>query len=141
MINEKYRSILYAPHYQSPTRPKMDRVDRAAQFSPFAALVGYDDIIDETNRLTEEEIDFGDDDKAVLDRKLAVLESCIPMRPEISVTYFVPDDKKDGGVYKTEKKVVKRIDYTLRVIHFTDKTKLSINDISDFGGEIFTDDL
>ena len=140
MIPEKYRAILYLPHYQSKTRPKMDRIDRAAQFSPFSALVGYEDIIEETNRLTEQEIDYGEESKIILDRKLAAIERNVAAQPEISVTYFIADKKKEGGVYKTEKKKVKRIDYTLRIIHFTDKTSLPFRIISDFDGEIFDED-
>lgn len=139
MIPEKYRNILFLPHYESQTRPKMDRIDRAAQFSPFAALVGYDAIIDETNRLTEEQFDYGDDDKAALDRKLAFLGEHISEQPEITVTYFVADKKKDGGAYTTEKKKVKRIDYTLRTIFFTDKTSLPLATVADFDGEFFNE--
>ena len=137
MIPEKYKQIIDLPYRGSVSRPKMGRVDRAAQFSPFSALVGYDDIIDETNRFTEEQFDFGEEDKKLLDEKLRLICEHEKDRPEITVTYFVPDEKKEGGAYRTEKKTVKRVDATRKVILFADKTELPLQLIADFGGEFF----
>ncbi len=137
MIPEKYKQIIDLPYRGSVSRPKMDRIDRAAQFSPFSALVGYDDIIDETNRFTEERFDFGEEDKKLLDEKLRLICEREKERPEIAVTYFIPDEKKEGGAYHTETKTVKRVDVTRRVVLFTDKTELPLNLIADFGGEFF----
>ena len=137
MIPEKYKQIINITYRGSVTRPKMDRVDRAAQFSPFSALVGYDDIIDETNRFTEEQFDFGEEDKKLLDEKLRLICEHEKERPTVSVTYFIPDEKKEGGAYRTETKTVKRVDATRKMILFTDKTELSLQSIADFGGEFF----
>ena len=137
MIPEKYRQIIDRPYSGSTSRPKMDRVDRAAQFSPFSALVGYDDIIDETNRFTEEQFDFGEEDKKLLDEKLRLVCEHEKDRPTITVTYFVPDKKKEGGAYRTETKTVKRVDTTRKIILFADKTELPLQLIADFGGEFF----
>ena len=137
MIPEKYKQIIDLPYHGSVSRPKMDRVDRAAQFSPFSALVGYDDIIDETNRFTEEQFDFGEEDKKLLDEKLRLICEHEKERPVISVTYFIPDEKKEGGAYCTETKTVKRVDTTRKMILFVDKTELSLQLIADFGGEFF----
>ncbi len=136
MIPEKYINIIDMPHHQSPTRPKMDRVNRAAQFSPFAALVGYDDLIDETNRTTEEMIDFGEDDKKILDEKLRIISEHEKEHPVVTVTYFTEDKRKEGGSYTTETKTVKRVDFVRRTILFTDKTELPLHSITDFSGEI-----
>ena len=137
MISEKYRSILLLPHHRSDTHPPMDRISRAAQFSPFSALVGYDDMIDETNRSTSAWSDSGEDDNAELDKKMQVLLDNIDLCPSISVTYFVPDGKKQGGRYVTVVKSVRRVDTVLRKIHFTDKTELSLSCVTDLSGELF----
>ena len=137
MIPEKYKQIINIPYRGTTARPKMDRIDRAAQFSPFSALVGYDDIIDETNRFTEEQFDFGEEDKKLLDEKLRLICEHEKERPTVSVTYFIPDEKKEGGAYRTETKTVKRVDVTRKMILFTDKTELSLQSIADFGGEFF----
>lgn len=55
----KYRDIINLPHHVSKTRPQMDIIDRAAQFSPFAALTGYDVVIEKTRRLHEENYEKG----------------------------------------------------------------------------------
>ena len=140
MIPEKYRNIIDLPHHVSSTRTPMDRVARAAQFSPFAALVGYYDIIDESDRTTEEMFDFGEEDRNELDRKLTFLSEREKERPTIEVTYFVRDERKAGGRYVTETKTVKRVDHTRRVILFTDRTELPLEFISDLGG-VFFDEL
>ena len=98
---EGYEDIINLPHHVSKTRPQMSMLDRAAQFSPFAALTGYDAAIKETGRLTDEKIEMDEDRKAALDMKQAYLIEMIDEQPEISVTYFLPDTKKSGGSYVT----------------------------------------
>ena len=137
MIPEKYRNIIHLPHHVSPTRTPMSKVARAAQFSPFAALVGYDAMIDETNRTTEEKFDFGEEDRAELDRKLALIVENQSQKPIVEITYFIADKKKEGGSYRTVTKQIKRVDFVRRKLLFTDRTELSIDDVSDFGGEFF----
>ncbi len=132
MIPEKYKRIIDLDYRGSDTRPKMDRVNRAAQFSPFAALVGYYDILDETNRQTVLKEDFGEDDRADLDRKLTLLIEKEKERPLITVTYFVPDERKEGGKYVTETKNLKRVDTTMRKMIFADRTSLPLDVILSF---------
>lgn len=139
MIPEKYKGIIDLPYHGSETRPKMDRVNRAAQFSPFAALVGYYEILGETDRQTVLQEDFGEDDRTELDRKLTLLIEKEKQRPLITVTYFVPDEKKEGGRYVTETKNIKRVDTTLRKMIFTDKTELPLDLIVSFAEKEETD--
>ena len=96
-MNTQYDDIIHLPHHVSKTRPQMSMLDRAAQFSPFAALTGYEDAIQETGRLTDERMELSDEDRELLDRKWHYLQEIISDRPEITVTYFVPDEKKAGG--------------------------------------------
>ena len=94
---EKYEDIIHLPHHVSSKRPQMPMIDRAAQFSPFAALTGYDDAISETGRLTDEKIDISEEEKEVLDRKQQFLLEKLDKRPALTVIYIVPDAKKSGG--------------------------------------------
>lgn len=105
-----YDDIVGLPHYVSPTRSHMSLIDRAAQFSPFAALTGYDAAIQETGRLTVCKIEVDDTVKAQLDLKLRLLAERIVERPEVTITYFQPDDRKEGGAYITYSGRIKKID-------------------------------
>lgn len=107
----KYDDIIDLPCHVSQNRPHMPILDRAAQFSPFAALTGYDSAVKEAMRLTEEQIDLDEDSKAALDRKLSFLKACLNERPEVTVTFFRPDDKKEGGAYQTVSGKVRKIDF------------------------------
>ena len=109
-MNNHYEDIINLPHHISKTRPQMSMIDRAAQFSPFAALTGYDAAIQETGRLTDEKIDLGEEAKTVLDRKQHYLSDIISVQPEITVTYFLPDERKSGGSYLSVTGKLKRID-------------------------------
>nr|MCR5627689.1 hypothetical protein [Lachnospiraceae bacterium] len=85
---EKYADIIDMPHHVSPTRPRMGRLERAAQFSPFAALTGYDDAVVETGRLTSDRIILDEDKKNILDYKFSLINDKIDTRPTVTVTYF-----------------------------------------------------
>jgi hypothetical protein len=100
----------------------MPLADRAAQFAPFAALSGHDAAIRETARLTDQEIDLGEDQMALLNEKLRVLIDCIDQHPEVSITYFVPDLRKTGGAYVTVKGRFQKIDEFTRAIVLDDQT-------------------
>ena len=126
-----YLDIIDMPHHVSPTRPQMSMMERAAQFSPFAALTGYDDAITETGRLTSERIELDDDAKATLDMKHACLMEIINEQPEISVTYFLPDAQKSGGEYVTVTGNLKRFDEYERLLILTDGQKIPMDDIMD----------
>ncbi len=134
-----YDDIINLPHHVSKTRPQMSMWDRAAQFSPFAALTGYDAAIKETGRLTDEKIDLGEEEKEVLDRKLRFLMKKLSERPALTVTYFVPDEKKSGGAYVTKMGRLKKIDGLSRRIQLTDGTKIPLDDILEIESELFQD--
>ena len=126
-----YDDIIHLPHHVSKTRPQMSMEDRAAQFSPFAALTGYDAAILETGRLTEDKLELGEETQAILDRKQRYLAEIIDTKPEITVTYFVPDEKKSGGAYSTVRGFLKRIDEYERELVLTDGRKIQLDAIFD----------
>lgn len=127
---EQYEDIIHLPHPVSKTRPQMPMSDRAAQFSPFAALTGYDAAIRETARLTDKKLVLDEETCALLDRKQQYLCEIIAEKPEITVTYFVPDERKDGGSYVTVTGRLKRIDLCARLLVLTDGKSISLDDIS-----------
>lgn len=113
-----YDDIINLPHHQSKTRPHMPLHDRAAQFAPFAALTGYDDMVRETGRLTETETDLSEDDRAVLDQSISMIASALAAgrNPSVTITFFVPDEKKEGGSYTSMSGRVKKIDKNARLL-------------------------
>lgn len=124
----KYDDIIDLPRPKSAHEP-MPMGDRAAQFSPFAALTGYEDAIDETARLTDARVELGESAVEELERKLTDLAAHISERPEISVTYFVPDARKEGGAYVTRTGKLKRIDELGRELVFADGARIAVGDI------------
>ena len=136
-MNNHYEDIINLPHHISKTRPQMSMIDRAAQFSPFAALTGYDAAIQETGRLTDEKIDLGEEAKTVLDRKQHYLSDIISVQPEITVTYFLPDERKSGGSYLSVTGQMKRIDEYERMMILTDGKKIPLDDIMNIESELF----
>jgi hypothetical protein len=136
-MSVQYDDIINLPHHTSPTRPRMSRENRAAQFSPFAAVVGHDAAIRETGRLTDTKIELGESSIAELEMKLDILVDIIAERPEISVTYFQPDEKKDGGAYVTASGALKKVDAIEHVIVLVDGKTIPITDILDIACERF----
>ena len=134
---QDYEDIIHLPHHISETHPRMSRLNRAAQFSPFAALTGYGAAIQEAGRLTDRKIQLDEDSQAVLDRKLAILREQLSKRPEVTVTYFQPDGKKDGGAYVSFSGQVKKIQDYEQLLVFTDGTQIPFSDILDLDGEMF----
>lgn len=94
-----YDDILHLPHHRSEKHPPMSMRDRAAQFSSFRALAGYEDAIGETARLTDRRIERGEEERHRLDAILRQLECRLAEKPTVTVTYFRPDDRKAGGAY------------------------------------------
>lgn len=123
-MNNKYADIINLPHHVSKTRPQMPIADRAAQFSPFAALTGYDSAIEETGRLTDSFIELDESRKAVLNEKLQSMLKNIKEQPEVAITYFQPDEKKNGGSYINISGMVKKIDNFEKCVILADTTKI-----------------
>lgn len=138
----KYDDIIYLPHHVSASHPQMSLLDRAAQFSPFAALTGHDAAIKETQRLTEEWVELDEDEKRLLDEKLQIIRESLFSRkdghnlPEIIFTYFKPDEKKSGGAYFSIQGKVKKIDEYSHQVILEDGTALSIEHIVGIEGEM-----
>ena len=128
-----YDDIIGLPHHVSPTRPRMSRQARAAQFAPFAALTGYEAAIREEGRLTERERPLSEEEQAALDRCLQRLLASLENghRPRVTVTRFVPDPKKEGGAYRTSIETLRRIDLTARQLITADGRALEIDRISE----------
>lgn len=134
---ELYADIINLPHHELTTRQRMPRINRAASFAPFAALTGYDDAVRETARLTSERIELDEGTKEILNNKLRIALDKAGEQPEISITYFLPDKKKSGGAYVTVKAVIRRIDEYERLVIFTDKSSIPIDDIYEIEGDIY----
>jgi len=134
---ELYDDIIHLPHHVSATRPQMSMVDRAAQFSPFAALTGYDAAVRETARLTEEWTELSEEEKTVLDGKLRWLQEHLTQNPEVSVIYFEPDKRKTGGAYVSETGVIKRIDEYEEKLIFQNGMTVEIKRIVEIDGDLF----
>lgn len=121
-----YDDIIHLPHPTSARHPRMPMVDRAAQFSPFAALVGYGAAIQETARLTDQKAELTEEEQALLDEKLRLL---LDTGAAGRITYFQPDGKKSGGSYLTAFGVVRRIDALHHIAVLADGTAIPIEDI------------
>lgn len=128
---DQYDDIINLPHYEPKYHPRMSKYKRSAQFAPFAALVGYDEQVQECSRLTDKRLEIDDELKEKINNKLNKINELIKNSPEVEITYFIPDEKKDGGKYITEIGNVKRIDYVNRFIKFTDNKKIILDDLID----------
>lgn len=125
----KYDDIIYLEHPTSLKHPRMSQVDRAAQFSPFAALTGHEEAIEETARRTTEKIELSEEDKARLDRNYQWFKQNIASHPVVSVTYFVPDEHKQGGRYLQMTGELKKVDEYKRTLIFMNGTTISLEDV------------
>ena len=132
-----YDDIIDQSHHVSTTRSRMPTIDRAAQFSPFAALSGYGDAIKETARLTNKRIELDEDRKNALSDRLQQIADRINEHPEIAFTYFLPDAKKNGGDYVTLSGAVKRIDVLQRLVMMFDSTGIPFDEIINIEGRMF----
>ncbi|WP_312650155.1 hypothetical protein [Aminipila sp.] len=132
-----YDDMIHLPHHISTKHPHMAVSDRAAQFSPFAALTGHDAAIKETARLTDERVAIDEYMKDVLNNKLRIILDRIKEHPQIAITYFQPDEKKNGGSYITTSGTVKKINEYERIVFMTDDTEIPIDEISSIDGNIF----
>ena len=135
-----YDDILHLPHPTSKRHPRMPIADRAAQFSPFAALTGHGAAIEETARVTERRIELDEDAKEQLDQTLQLLLERIAEQPEVTVTRFSPDKKKAGGQYHTATGKLKRIDTQESRLILTDGNQIPLEDLLEIRSESFQDD-
>lgn len=124
-----YDDIINLPHHVSKSHPQMSIHDRAAQFSPFAALTGYDGAIKETARLTNKRMELDETWKNVLDEKLRIIHEQLSSQPEIEITYFQPDEKKTGGAYISATGIVRKIDRYEQTVVMQDGTRIPIEEI------------
>ena len=130
-MSGKYDDIIALPHPEPRTHPRMSLHGRAAQFSPFAALTGHSAAIAETGRLTDSRITLDESEMARVDAELQHLQELLPSRPTVSITYFVPDERKAGGSYQTVTGTVRRIDTVNSALLLTDQRAIPILDILD----------
>ena len=124
-----YDDIINLPHHVSTRHPRMPAIDRAAQFSPFAALTGFEGAIREAGRLTDSEVDLSEDQKVDLDARLRMLEDVLPQHPKVTVVYYVPDKYKSGGAYISVSGEIKKIDRIGSNIILQDNTAIPIDSI------------
>lgn len=129
-----YDDILHLPHPTSKTHRRMSRQDRAAQFSPFAALTGYEAVVKETARLTEKRPVLTEDEVAELDARLRL---AMELDAEVTVTWFQPDAKKSGGSYVTTTSRVKKADELQRILTMEDDAQIPIQEVTAVESTIF----
>ena len=139
-----YADIIHLPHHKAANRPHMSLYDRAAQFSPFAALVGFDGVIAETCRLTDRRVELPESEKVLLDQKLTLIDDVIQdgHHPEITVVFFVADPLKEGGEYQEYIGKVRKVDAVERTIVFLAANgrsagkRVPIDDVLEIHGEL-----
>lgn len=132
-----YEDIVNLPRHISKVHPQATMADRAARFSPFAAISGYEDMVKEAARVTEERIDITDATKELLNEKLNMIIEFVDEAPEVTITYFEPDKKKDGGAYISITGTVKRIDEYERIVLMSDDKKIRIEEIYTIESDLF----
>ena len=137
MLDNPYSDIIDLPHHVSKDRPHLSMHQRAAQFSPFAALVGYEDVVEETARQTDSKREQDETEKAELDRKLSVIAAHLAEKPIVVIEYFVPDKTKAGGEYVFKSGTVVKILQVQKKLVLGDGTEIRIEDIVDISGELF----
>ena len=130
MDYHRYDDVIYRQHPTSKKHPRMSRMNRAAQFAPFAALTGYEESIAETARLTDHRVELSEYEIEELNTKLNFIQEHIKERPEVTITYFQPDERKDGGKYLTATGRVRWIDEVNRVVVFEDERIVGIDIIT-----------
>ena len=128
-ISHEYDDIINLPHHVSGDRAHMPMIDRAAQFSPFAALTGYDAAIVETARLTDTKRELSEEQKEVISKQLHSLQSRLEADSGVTVTYFVPDSRKAGGAYRTITGPVKKVDEYVGVLEMSNGITIPFDDI------------
>ena len=132
-----YEDIVDLPHHVSKKHPQPTMADRAARFAPFAAITGYEEMVLEEARVTDDRIELDESSKAALNEKLNMILEFIDEQPEVKITYFEPDKRKAGGAYITVTGTVKRIDEYEHLVIMTDGKKINIDDIYKIQSDLF----
>ena len=132
-----YEDIVNLPPHISKKHPQPSMMDRAARFAPFAAITGYEEMVLEEARVTEERIDLDEGTLSLLNEKLNMIQEFLDDEPEVTITYFEPDKKKSGGAYVNITGIVKRIDEYEHLVIMTDGKKIRIEDIYAIGSDLF----
>ena len=136
-MNNPYKDIINLPHHRSSKHPYMPRYNRAAQFSPFAALTGHDAAVREAARTTDKRVELDEYIKVDLNEKLSIIQEYINCKPEVSIVYFQEDNLKDGGTYLTSTGFVKKIDKYDELVVMENGKKIIIKDIFQIDCELF----
>ena len=126
---DSYEDIIGLPHPTSAKHPRMSAADRAAQFSPFAALTGYEAVVAESGRLTEETPELTEDQKAVLDERLKEVLLRLEEEPEVRLTCFMQDPYKPGGARVTAEGTVRSVDLNERMLTLADGRRIDLDDL------------
>lgn len=125
-MNNKYQDIINLPHYEPKKHPRMSIEARSAQFAPFSALTGYDDVVKETGRLTQRKLELSEEQKINISLKL---QEALDNKKEVLIKYFIKDTKKQGGKYSEKTGIIKKYDQIKQMIIFYDKTQIEINNV------------
>ena len=133
----QYDDIINLQHHVSSNREHMSVIDRAAQFSPFAAVVGFDGAIKETARLTDHRIELDEAEKTILDEKLRIVQEQLSKQQQIEFVFFRPDEMKAGGSYICVTGTVKKIEVYEHTVVLQNGTRIPIEEIVNITGEIF----
>ena len=132
-----YEDIVNLPPHISKRHPQPSMMDRAARFAPFAAITGYEEMVLEEARVTEERIDLDEGALSLLNEKLNMIQEFLDEEPEVTITYFEPDKKKSGGAYVSITGTVKRIDEYEHLVLMTDGKKIRVDEIYNIQGDLF----
>lgn len=136
-MKDNYKDIINLPHHTSKTRPQMSVCNRAAQFSPFAALTGYEEAVEETARYTGEKYELSEYQIAIINNKINIALEKKSLNPVLSITFFKPDARKQGGEYVTISGVIKKVDEITHTIVLKSGFQIPVNLIYDIDGEVF----
>ena len=132
-----YDDIIGLPHHESAKHPKMPALDRAAQFMPFAALTGHNAAVMETERLTDSRMELDEMKKEELNEHLQFIKEQLLQKPQISITYFLPDTQKNGGAYLTITGTVRKIEQTRHQVIMENGTVIPMDDIYEIESALF----
>lgn len=135
--NFPYEDIVNLPPHISKKHPQPSMMDRAARFAPFAAITGYEEMVLEEARITEEQIHLDEDAVALICEKINMIQEFIDEEPEVKITYFEPDKKKSGGAYITITGTPKRVDEYEQLLIMTDGKKIKFDSIYRLESDLF----